>query len=86
MKVHLNSSWCTRRNKTQKSYIKTNSVKFKIGSVRWPPSTHGMKKIRFKFKKPDSKNHGFYQPSCELLRMRYIFFIVLAPFRSTFCR
>jgi len=25
MKVQLNSSCCTRRNKAQKSYIKTNS-------------------------------------------------------------
>jgi len=30
MKVQLNSSCCTRRNKTQKSYIETNSLKLKI--------------------------------------------------------
>jgi len=49
-KVSLNessaeSSCCTRRNKAQKGYIETNSLKLKITSVRWPPSTHEIKKI-----------------------------------------
>jgi len=41
MKVQLNSSCCTRRNKAQKSHIKTNSLKLKVTNcVRWPPYTH----------------------------------------------
>jgi len=40
MKVKLNSSCFTKRNKTQKSYIKTNSSKLKMTSVMWPLSTH----------------------------------------------
>jgi len=38
MKVQLNSSCCTRRNKAQKSYIKTNFSKLLL--VKWPSSTH----------------------------------------------
>jgi len=44
MKVQLNSSCCTRRNKPQKLYWNKLFKSEKLLLVRWPPSTHQIKK------------------------------------------
>jgi len=47
-------------NKVQKCYIKINSLKLQLTSIRWPPHIHWIKKI-IKIKKSDLKqNIGFF--------------------------